>query len=373
VSQNSMDPRRSAEASDWLVRLRDEADDEATVDAWLRWCEIDPANAVAFERVQRVWRALDDVLASDADGGALLQEANPALEEEVPLSRRAASVQRRSAESRFGWRLSAGVALAASLAAAAVMLWAEHRFLEAGERGATEISSTRNIGENRSATLPDGSLIELGAKTSISVDFNYAQRLLLLSPGQAYFKVKPDKKRPFTVQAGPVHVTAVGTAFDVKHQSDTIIVTVQEGIVTVNSPHKAGDESDLTLWRVASGYQFVYSEAGATATLSSVDTSAALAWREGRLEYTRTPLADVVADINRYAMHPIAIDDSSVAKLTFTGTVFTDAIDSWLTALPGALPVQISRSPDGTVRLSGMPNASGKNAAQADSGPPLSH
>src|SRR5262249_29556686 len=104
-------------------------------------------------------------------------------------------------------------------------------------------------------------------------------------------------------------------------------------------------------WRVGRGYQFIYSQTDATATLSSVDTSAVLAWRDGRLEYTRTPLAAVVADLNRYAPRSIEIVDPATARLTFTRTVFTDSVDDWLTALSGALPVRISRSEAGKVTI----------------------
>jgi len=87
----------------------------------------------------------------------------------------------------------------------------------------------------------------------------------------------------------------LATAFDVKHQADSIVVTVQEGTVAVALT------SPLNTWQVGSGYQFVYSMVAATTTLSSVDTSAVLAWREGRLEYVRAPLVAVIADVNRYA------------------------------------------------------------------------
>jgi len=64
--------------------------------------------------------------------------------------------------------------------------------------------------ENRRATLPDGSIVELGAKTSVAVNFDKGRRAMQLSPGEAYFKVQPDKKRPFVVHAGDVEVTAIG-------------------------------------------------------------------------------------------------------------------------------------------------------------------
>lgn len=322
-SENSLDVRRSGEASEWLVRLREAPNDEATVHGWLRWCESDPDNAVAFERVQRMCLQIDRVL---TDESAV-----------APSRTRSSDAWRR-------WGKAAGMAIAASGAVAAIALWLS-------QSGTPLEDAPALVQENRTATLPDGSLVELAAKTTVAVDFKVDQRLLRMSAGQAYFDVQPDKKRPFTVQAGELEVTAVGTAFDVKHQPGSIMVTVQEGTVAVSSHGTLRDTAGAAPWRVARGYQFVYSEASGTATLSSVDTSAVLAWREGRLEYMRTSLDVVVADINRYSLHPVEIEDPSVAALTFTGTVFTDSIDGWLTALPGALPVQVTRTAEGRVLL----------------------
>jgi len=210
---------------------------------------------------------------------------------------------------------------------------------------------------HRTVTLPDGSLVDLGPKTTVTVDFRRGQRSLQLYPGEAYFKVRADRKRPFVVRAGSLNVTALGTAFDVKHELDRVTVTVQDGIVAVEAEGPERTQTSNASWRVTSGYQLVYFTANAAATLSSVDATATIAWREGRLEYLNAPLASVVADINRYSDRPIVFLDSSVAELTFTGTVFTDSIDGWLQSLPAALPVRVVREPRG-VSLAAVSNAS---------------
>jgi len=206
---------------------------------------------------------------------------------------------------------------------------------------------------NRLASLPDGSSIHLAAKTSVAVDFTGSERRLRMSAGEAFFKVRPDKTRPFIVRAGPLNVTAVGTAFDVKADQGRFSVTVQEGVVTVAPDKVPGRWVSDMAWRVGPGYQFQYSEREGTAGLTSVDTSAVLAWREGRLEYVNAPLAQVVADVNRYAPNPIEITDAPVGQLTFTGTVFTDSIDGWLRGLPGALPVQVEQGTTGRIQIQG--------------------
>jgi transmembrane sensor len=335
MSRDAARRRQTAEASEWLMRLREDPDDESTLASWLRWCESDPANAQAFQRAQSLWRQMDAVFPSDGDIEQALHEAS--------RSDYVDSAKQRRFGRRSIWKYAGALAIAAGCASIALIAW---------RGGLNESTPAMAVAkQNRAAFLPDGSAIELGAQTSVAVNFSAGKRVLRLSPGEAYFRVKPDKTRPFTVRAGNIEVTAVGTVFDVKHQPHSITVTVQEGVVEVHALNGAADRSVSIPWRVASGYQFAYSDSEATATLSSVDTSSVLAWRDGRLEYTRTPLADVVADVNRYAEHSIVISDPALNRLTFTGTVFAASIDNWVSALPGALPVTVQRTIDGRVLL----------------------
>ncbi len=243
----------------------------------------------------------------------------------------------------------AGVVAAAILVVVLLNPW------YSGRPSPQEPRVARSVAANRTSTLPDGSMIDLGGRTSVAVDFSGPARRLRLSPGEAFFKVRPDKTRPFVVRAGPLDVTAVGTAFDVKHAPDRVIVTVQQGLVGITSVNTSAKQIPESGWQVRAGDQFTYSEVAATATLASVDTSSALAWRAGRLEYMNAPLPLVVADVNRYSSHPLEIADPQLEQLTFTGTVFTDAIDSWLNALPAALPVVLEHGTRGTIQLRAAP------------------
>ena len=51
--------RRLSEAADWLLRLQALDRSEADHDEWLRWCDADPENFAAFERMQWKWQDLD--------------------------------------------------------------------------------------------------------------------------------------------------------------------------------------------------------------------------------------------------------------------------------------------------------------------------
>jgi transmembrane sensor len=307
---------------------------EEDVNGWLRWCDEDSENLVAFEAFQTDWRDLDALKVSGhADGSAL----TALLAQDADLRPRT-SMRRR--------RLAVPLAWAACLAVVALAV-----ILLPKERGSStprqQVAATQT---NRAATLPDGSRVMLSAETSINVDFNGSKRNLELSAGEAYFKVKHDRQHPFIVHAGNISVTAVGTAFDVRREPDGVTVTVEEGTVEI-----AGDvfakKGLPTTWRAEAGYQLTYSSQGRTAMITNVDTSSALKWRGGELAYVWEPLGAVIEDLNRYSEHKVIIKDPAIAELRFTGTVFTASLADWVKAVEQVYPVRADNSANGDIVL----------------------
>jgi transmembrane sensor len=343
--------RRLQEASDWLLRMDNSNRTEEDVNEWLRWCDEDPENLLAFEAFQRDWRDLDALKVDiDAEGSALAPrvvndvlilsalQKKALLEQESPrpsISR----MQRR--------KLTVRLAMAACLAlvALAVILLLPHeRDLSIPRQ---QVAATQT---NRAATLPDGSRIILSAQTSINVDFNGSKRNLELSAGEAYFKVKHDRRHPFIVHAGDISVTAVGTAFDVRREADGVTVTVEEGTVEIAGNVFAKQGLPAT-WRADAGYRLTYSSQGRTAKITSVDTSSVLEWRGGELAYVWEPLGAVIEDLNRYSQHKVIIKDPAIAELRFTGTVFTASVADWVKAIEQAYPVRADSTANGDIVL----------------------
>jgi transmembrane sensor len=340
---------RLQQASEWLLRIDDPARTEDDVNEWLRWCDEDSENLVVFEAFQRDWRDLDalkvDVCAEESVPTSSGVNDDLNLSEARKLALLEQEVHRFSI-SRVRWRkLTAPVTAAACLvliALAFILLPREREVSIPLQVAATQI--------NRAATLPDGSRIILSAQTSINVDFNGSKRNLELSAGEAYFKVKHDRHHPFIVHAGDISVTAIGTAFDVRRESDRVTVTVEEGTVEIAGDVFAKKGLPAT-WRAEAGYQLTYSSQGRTAMITSVDTSNALGWRSGELAYVWEPLGTVIEDLNRYSKHKVIIQDPAVAELRFTGTVFTASSDDWLKAIEQAYSVQAENTSTGDIVL----------------------
>jgi ferric-dicitrate binding protein FerR (iron transport regulator) len=96
------------------------------------------------------------------------------------------------------------------------------------------MSNIRTTNMVKSDSLPDGSIITLNKNSQVSFPekFDNDKRVLQLS-GEAFFKVTPDKKKPFEVHTNNVTITVVGTSFNVRSRGDTTEIIVETGIVEV--------------------------------------------------------------------------------------------------------------------------------------------
>jgi transmembrane sensor len=322
--------QRYLQASEWLVCFNCASPSEPEVERWLTWCEEDARNLAAFEELNRDW--------NDLEGLRTAPELIPATDRQVLGSMSGVRRKNGFAFPRFIlWR-------SAVTAAMFIILVSGYAFWSRMTEAPRLVTSTNW----KPAVLPDGSSLSLSAKAAAEVDFTGPDRDLTLRPeGEAYVRVRHDKVRPFIVQAGTVTVTAIGTAFDVRREGDHAIVSVEEGTVRVAAPGAAGQLQ----WQASAGYQIDYSEREKTAVVASIDVQRALQWRTGELSYDRTPLATVIADINRYSTTRIVISDPELERMEFSGTVFVASIGDWLTAFETIYPVRASDSTAGLIQL----------------------
>ena len=97
-------------------------------------------------------------------------------------------------------------------------------------------------------TLPDGSIVVLNAASKItySTNFGFSSRELSLE-GEAYFNVRTNPDKPFTIHTSDIDVLAFGTAFNVKAypEDPTIVTTLEHGELRVNS--RNDNSLDVTL------------------------------------------------------------------------------------------------------------------------------
>jgi transmembrane sensor len=86
--------------------------------------------------------------------------------------------------------------------------------------------------------------------------------------------------------------------------------------------------------------------------LSRVAPEAAGAWRQGHLSYIEAPLSELVADLNRYYAPGIRLSDPAIGRYRLTASFRADDIETFLSTLPDAAPVRLTRGPRDEVVIS---------------------
>lgn len=106
---------------------------------------------------------------------------------------------------------------------------AMHVARQQGKKATTAIIQLSNtLNQNHTVQLPDSSFVELypGASINYLAVFNPKKREIQLT-GKAFFKVKHDQLRPFTVQTGAITTVVLGTSFWVDATAKTGIISVK--------------------------------------------------------------------------------------------------------------------------------------------------
>jgi transmembrane sensor len=323
---------RLTAAAQWIVRLQEAEPDDTAIADWIAWCEADPLNRLAFDAMAEV---------HELAGGIEPAEAPAARPRPV------------QAPPRRRWPVWTPTAIAASLAVVAVLAVAGGSLvaIPTTRPAPAERVSRLETGPaaHQGVDLVDGSRVEIGGRTALSVRYTAQTRLIVADRGEMFFRVAHNRERPFVVEAGPVTVTAVGTAFSVEREQDSVSVAVTEGIVDVRvSPALKAEarggsvEMQPMLLRVSAGQRIRFDRGELTQSAARVDPDLTASWRQGRLEFRDEPLRLVAARINRYSVRQIVITNPSIEDLRVTGVVYTDRIDSWLEGLQQVLPVKVS-------------------------------
>jgi transmembrane sensor len=210
-----------------------------------------------------------------------------------------------------------------------------------GESFATE------IGEQRLVRLDDGTRVHLNTATQLTVYLSDDRRRVALTQGQAFFDVAPDRTRPFLVETGNAEVEAVGTRFDVRLNSGATEVILVEGKVDVEAH---GDAQNKAEQRLVAG-QRIIARAGRLSPISRADTAILTAWTEGRLQFANTPLAEAVAEVNRYTETPLVLAAPAFADDRVNGGFAVGDTDAFVRAVTALYPLRAVKQPGGGIRL----------------------
>lgn len=205
-------------------------------------------------------------------------------------------------------------------------------------------------GQPLQVRLPDGSQMLLDAASQAQVQLFRGRREVSLVEGQALFHANPDAQRPFEVLAGHTKVTVLGTKFSVRHtraglDAGQTVVEVESGRVRVAQVGDDGKEGQTLAGAAAvdlvAGQRVTAQAEGSLEVPQALPVGNVAAWRKGRVNFQDAPLAQALAEFERYGDTGLVVRDPAVAAMRVGGSFDLREASSFAQALPLLLPVRL--------------------------------
>ena len=370
--------RITTEAVEWFLLLQSGADQQA----FSEWLTRSPAHIEEYLAVSSAWGALDGISdAGELSTGALIEAAReeretgnilrladrmpqspalpaapagaiPRLGDELPSWRRLQPL----------WTSRRVVVAAAACLFMAVAVWKGY-FERRGD-----LNFETMVGEQRSVTLLDGSVVFLNTDSKIHIQWLGSERRVDLIRGEARFRVARNPAQPFVVLTSRAAVRVLGTEFNVRADAKSTQVAVMDGQVEVlvaTAPASLG-QPDPTVpnlndgsgppqgvsarTRLGAGERAAVTARGIESN-SGPSIESVAAWTERRLVFRDEPLDSVVSEFNRYRTQPLVLDDPQLAALKISGAFDLNDTESLLAYLMTFETVRVAVRADGSEHL----------------------
>ena len=353
-------PVRSADeaAAYWVMRLDAPKCTPADRAAFEKWRMAHPSHANAYAAARRALATVDRHL-----GGSELAALGERVFDETRWLR------------WTGYRWAA-----AGLAACVLIGVALHREIavepDVPVLPPVDLSTFETaVGERSTVVLSDDSIVTLNTDTLVEVRFVEGSdvRRVFLQRGQAHFAVEKDP-RPFEVLAGGRRIEALGTAFDVRIDSELgVLVTLLEGSVAIDEDgvRAAVDDSqpsgvetpssaEPVLPTVLQAGEQLIVRPNESQQVIPVDVERIVGWREGRLVFRDDPLREVVKEINRYSTRKLFVADTRLEDIQIGGVFKAGSTESFVAAVEEFYPVEARRVASNRIALVWVDKAAAK-------------
>lgn len=293
-----------------------------------QWLADDEANQHYFEHFKLIWEeSVQLASVTEVDEQAAWQRFQNRVQEGSFQTEKTAPA----------WSMNAPLMRAAIIAGLVISIAVLTYFLFHNNPGTVVRMATIQATEAvKSDSLPDGSIVTLNKQSQVSYPekFSSNKRSLQLN-GEAFFKVKPDKQKPFEVYTNNVTITVVGTSFNVRSRGDTTEIIVETGIV-----------------KVATEKQTVVLTAGQKALTSINETILQKEantdqlynyYRSKKFVCDETPLWKLVEKLNEAYNVQIVFGNDAIRNLPLTTTFDNEPLDKILNIIKSTFNISVTK------------------------------
>ncbi len=168
-------------------------------------------------------------------------------------------------------------------------------------------------GQRTQIILPDSSIVYLGAMSKIRFAKKFASNIREVAlEGEAFFEVTKNPKKPFIIHTGNISTQVLGTSFKIDaFAGQPIKVLVSTGKVRVDR-HINHQIQPIAM--LLPGEMVTWNENTAKKVLANVDVTEVTGWKDGKLHFDETKLADIAKILERWYNVNIEIANPTLAK-----------------------------------------------------------
>jgi ferric-dicitrate binding protein FerR (iron transport regulator) len=305
----------------------------AEVEAIQNWIAASPANRQEYDNFKLIWDESQHIASTkNVDEDAAYLRLQKRLNNTAPVVTPSAQVRK--------MKTSWWIGIAASLLLVCTVAWLtiNHYY----DNKAIAFVKIDSQGQTRAQTLPDGSVITLNSHSTLIYPEKFTGKIRPVTMlGEAFFKVTPDKTKPFIIKVNGVTVKVVGTSFNVKSRDGKTQVIVETGIVNVSEKTK-----NINL---NPGEKVLVTKKDGLLAKESIKGRLYNYYATHELVCDETPLHELVSSLNEvYGAH-IVIGNKAIANLPIT-TVFKDqSLDQVLLVISETFKIKVERGKKGIV------------------------
>lgn len=194
----------------------------------------------------------------------------------------------------------------------------------------------------KNITLPDGSKIQLDAKTNLDIIFYKNTREVKLLSGRVMFYIAADKNRPFIIESNNVFIEVVGTKFEVNKTNKDTTINVEEGLVKSYYLNHNDIKKHVILLKKENS--ITYSNTGEIINYDKIKTQNIAQWRNDFINFNQVPLKDVIKQFSKYSNLSISFSSKEIEDYTITGEFVYNQIDIFLKNIIKIYPLTIIKN-----------------------------
>jgi transmembrane sensor len=335
--------QQEEQASEWVARHeRGLSEDEKR--SFEQWLSEAPNNEACFFEHQVAWASFDVM---DEWKPNYSSPPNPDLFETQPKRKWSSFVA-------FG-------GLAAAVLLGFFLLQINRQKTDNAE---TVVVTTYKSQSNEKHFLEDGSSFYLLSGSEVRVTITEFERNIEFVSGEVEFTVAHDRDRPFVVHSDIGRVTALGTIFSVRQDSNSWEVFVTEGKVKVDEAEEdesVASENEAYSTELVAG-QIMVEELSdedfspKIEVISANELKEKLAWKDQIIDMVSAPLEEILIEFRRFNQRKVIIYDEELKRMRMTVAIKPDNLEDFIDLLELSSGVKATDTPSGSILLTRSSN-----------------